>query len=48
MSDFETVAQAEDRSFALAELHELVEERDAPVFDGTRWAFPVASKGEEQ
>jgi hypothetical protein len=46
MTDFETVAQAEDRSFATGWVQELIEEMGAPVFDGTCWTFPVSSEGE--
>lgn len=48
MTDFETIARAEDRSFA-QQVQELIDEHEAPIFDGVRWTCrPVSSKGEEQ
>ena len=44
----EIVARAEDVSFAADWLKELIDEHDAPVFDGTRWTFPATPEGEEQ
>ena len=45
----DAVALAEDQSFARdLWIKELAEEIEAPVFDGTRWTFPVSTKGEEQ
>lgn len=44
----EIAAQAEDRSFADDWIKELIDKHDAPVFDGTRWTFPAAPKGEDQ
>lgn len=46
MSDFETVARAEDRSYAGEWVQELTEEYGAPIFDGTRWTFPVSTEEE--
>lgn len=46
----DAVALAEDRSFAVDEwFNNLAEVMTGPVFDGTRWTFPVkSSEGEKQ
>ncbi|WP_433078967.1 hypothetical protein ACQP1P_38830 [Dactylosporangium sp. CA-052675] len=47
MTDLETVARAEDRSRALEEMRDLIDEYGAPICTDGVWRFP-ASEGEEQ
>lgn len=42
----DAVALAEDASFAADWLQELIDEHGAPVFDGTRWTFPMSREGD--
>lgn len=48
MTDLETVARAEDRSRALEEMRDLIDEYGAPVCTDGVWRYPITEEDRDE